>query len=173
MKNIGVKYGVYAGIIAIVIELLTYLMGPSIYFHWSKGILGFIILVAAMAMAGKAFKESNGGYATWKELLTPTFVVGIVSSIISTIFQFLMFNVIDTSLASAQKEAVISTMEGYADVIGEEGMEKFMDNLESQTFGLGPAQVLQTILVLIIFSFIIAAIVSAIQKRNRAENEIV
>ena len=173
MENPSVKYGLIAGVLGVILGLITYIMGTAAFFHWSNGIVGLLILIWAMVMAGNAFRSSNGGYASWKEMLKPTFIVGIISGLISTVFQFLMFNVIDTGLADAQKEAVVATMEGYADVIGEEGMDKFMDNLEAQSFGFGPTQAFQNILLLIIGSFIIAAIVSAILKRNRPEQEVV
>ncbi len=173
MENPSIKYGVYVGVIGMIIGLATYVLGTAAFFHWSKGIVGFLILIWGMVMAGNAFRDSNGGYASWKEILKPTFIVGIISGLISTVFQFLMFNVVDTGLADAQKDAVLATAEGYADVIGEEGMETFMDNLDAQSFGFGPTEAIQSIGLLIIGAFIIAAIVSAILKRNRPHQDVV
>ena len=173
MENPSIKYGVYVGVIGIVLGLATYILGTAAFFHWSKGIVGLLILIWGMVMAGNAFRDSNNGFASWKEILKPTFIVGIISGVFSTIFQFLMFNVIDPGLANAQKDSVIASMEGFADIIGEEGMEDLMDNLDAQTFDFGPVQAILTIGTFIIGAFIIAAIVSAILKRNRPHQDVV
>lgn len=175
MKSPGIKYGVIAGVIGVVIELISYLLGYEYFFGFSKVFVGIGVTIWAMILAGKLFRENNGGFASWKEMLKTTFVVGIVATIIGVAFQFLLYNLIDPNLAEAQKDFSIELIESMGETfsLDEALIELQIDEAESKSFEFGFSQAFLGLLVSFIIMFILASIVSVFVKRNRGGEHIV
>lgn len=167
MENNGVKYGLLAGLGVVVYTLILYLVDDVLMFGWAS-MFGIFIYIACMYKAGVDERNQNGGFLTFKETLKPTFLTYVIGSLIATIFTYLLFTVIDPGLIELQNEIAAERIQSMSGMLGEEGVEEALKRLEEQESmkisdtALGYAMML-------IIGFVIAAIISAIVKKNRPE----
>jgi len=124
------------------------------------------ILVVFMVKAVRDYKAQNGGYASFGEALIQSFGTALVSMVISIIFTYLLYNIIDPGLGDIMKESMIDRFESMEDLLGEEAVEEMIVALEEQDFSMGLSQIIQGSLTSSILSLILALIVSAITKKN-------
>lgn len=170
MENNGVKYGLLAGLGVIIYSLVLYLVDDKLLFGWAS-ILGTVLYLACMYKAGVDEREEQGGFITWKEALKPTFLTYVVGSLLATIFTYLLFNVIDPSLIEIQKGMAIEQMQSMEGMIGEEGVEEGIKQIEERgTSGLNDTLIGYAFMLII--GFVFAAIISAIVKRNHPAGSI-
>jgi len=167
MENPGVKWGLIGGIGSIMLTLVLYLIDPPMIFG-SAAWLGFAIYIATMYMAGNDQKKLQGGYIAWGEALKPTFLTYVLATALYFIFHFILFKFIDPSLLDVQKEVAMQSLEGWADFIGEEGMEAAIQGIEESTNMTVSTQTFGWAFNLI-FGFFFGAIISAILKRSKPE----
>ncbi len=98
--NIGLMYGLICGGISIVFTLVLYLGGVKWFVHplaWS----GLAILIIIAVLGGLAQKKANGGFLEFSEGLKTTFTVFVISSLLATVFQYVLFNIIDVPFREA------------------------------------------------------------------------
>jgi len=98
--NFGLTYGLINGGISIVFTLVLYLAGVKWFVHpiaWSGLALPIIIAV----LGGLAQKKANGGFLTFSEGLKTAFTVFVIGSLVATIFQYVLFNIIDVPFREA------------------------------------------------------------------------
>lgn len=167
MENNGVKYGLLAGLGVVVYTLVLYLVNDTLIFGWAS-MLGMVIYIACMYKAGVDERSENGGFITFKEALKPTFLTYVIGSLIATIFTYLLFTVIDPGLMDLQNEIAAERIQSMSGMLGEEGVEEALKRLEEQ----GAMKISDTALgyaMMLIFGFVIAAIISAIVKKKRPE----
>src|ERR1700754_1180184 len=87
-RSTGIRYGVIYGVISIVFFLVFNLAGLDM----SKGIgkygtwlIGFVIVF----LAHKYFKENGNGYMSYGQGIGISFWVGLVCSVVSSIFTYI------------------------------------------------------------------------------------
>lgn len=168
MENNGVKYGLLAGGLVIAYTLLLYLIDEQMLFGGAST-LGVVIYIIGMYKAGMDQRKSLGGFISWKEALTPTFLTYVIGSLLATIFTYLLFTIIDPGLMEVQNEIARESIIQMEGLIGEEGVEKAMEKLEER----GTMNFSDTALsyaFMLIFGFVVAAVISAVIKRNRPES---
>jgi membrane protein YqaA with SNARE-associated domain len=122
-----------------------------------------------MYRSGADKRTELGGYISWKEALTPTWLTAVVSSFLGTIFNWILVRFIDPSLQEKQREQAIKMTEKMRSWIGDAETEKKLEELETQDF----ASIGNYILVFfmaILFYFVIASLVSLILKKKKSED---
>lgn len=165
----GLKWGVIAGLAAVVISLVGYLVSPRFFVTWASW-LGFAAFIFCMVKAAAEDKEAMGGYMSWGEALKPTFLTFVIGSLISSIFIYLMFNFVDASLVDVQKEIAIDAIEQLSGFLGEDGLEAAIDALDQQSFDMTMSTTLLGYAFgLILPGFPLAAIISAIMRKKRPD----
>ncbi len=110
-SQIAINYGLYASLLLIVISLIFNLSGfsdpvnpnPAIAFLVTA--LNWGIIIGAMIIATKKHREEDlGGFITFGRAFGLAFLVGVVIMILTTIFNYLYFEVIDPSMMEAIQE---------------------------------------------------------------------
>lgn len=107
IKQNGIKFGIIGGLINIAIVLGIYLTDYKLFA--SSGI-GLISLIASVAISISLFivtKKQLNGQLSFKEGFTTYFIYTINSIAIATLFQILLYNVIDPELKAKVTEIVI------------------------------------------------------------------
>lgn len=168
MENPGVKWGVFGGIGVVLFTLILYLTGPTNLFG-GIAYLGMAIYIFAMVKAAGEEKAALGGYMTWGQALKPTFLTYAVASLIYILFFYVLNNFIDPGLEDMQRQAAVEMMENMSGLLGEEGMEAAMEELDKQDFSFSISKAGFGWAFGLIFGFILAAIISAITKKNPPE----
>ncbi len=167
MKTPFVKYGVYLGLGMVVLTLLFYFVSPRFYLTWGSWV-GYLLAIVMMIMAAKEHKNIQGGFISFREAFTSSWMTSVIGFIIATLFSYILITVIDPSLIDTVKEISVEAIDKMEGFIGEEAAEEAREQIENDNpFSLGK-QFLG-----LFFTFIIGAIISliiaAVYKRERTE----
>jgi len=94
----ALTYGAILGFVGILLSVIFYVM--NLYTASWTSIVNILVGIAVLAYCLVAYrKEYMGGFASYGQIFIMALVIGIISSIISTIFSYVLFNVIDLELA--------------------------------------------------------------------------
>jgi len=97
--------------------------------------------------------------------LKPAFLTYLIGNLIYVLFYYVLFNFIDPGLEEVQKELTMDAMEKIGGLLGEDGMEAAIEQIENQDFSFGLGKALWTFAFSLIFpGFVSAAIIAAIMK---------
>lgn len=164
--NNGVKNGIYLGIASIVFSHVCYLINPKMLLN-GVAFLGFLIIIFFMYRSAVEERRLNEGMLSFGEALKVTFITFIIGSLISSIYVYLMFNHIDTSLNEVMKEVSLDNAETIANLMGtEDQIELMHDQIESQNIQMSFSMIFLNYLVSLIFpGFVFALVISAITKK--------
>lgn len=175
IKKEGIKYGVYLGIISLVISIVSmYVLVNSSDFKISSivtGSVSFVLMIALSAYFAVLLRKVAGGFWNFSQALKGIFVMLAISVIISTVGGAL-FN-----LANPEPQQIvfdktinltIETMESIGaddDLIDKQvaDLEKQRDELREFSIG----QNLKGLGIALIMYFVFALILAAILKRER------
>ena len=105
----ALTYGAILGFVSILLGVIFYVM--NLYAASWTGIVSVVVGIAVLAYCLVAYRnESLGGFAGFGQIFVMALVIGIISSIISTIYSYLMFNIIDPELADKMRLVVEEKM---------------------------------------------------------------
>ncbi|RYY24449.1 MAG: DUF4199 domain-containing protein [Chitinophagaceae bacterium] len=172
--NTALTYGLIGGIITIVYMLLLYIGGLEVY----TGILafgGYLIPIVTAVLGGIKEKKLQGGYLSFKAALKTVFLIFIIISLLSSIFNHLLLNVIDVPFREALMQDAGVKMEKMMTKLGapQDTIDKALNDLnnpDNYSFGKIMLGFLWGAIVWFIVSLIIAAIIK--KKRPEFENQI-
>jgi hypothetical protein len=167
MKQIAIKYGTYLALLNISYILYAYLVDASVFTATWPGIVLFFLAIGFGIFAVGKFKQSNEGYATFKEAFSTYILTGIVATLIGTAFTVLLFSIIDPEFAVQTMDLIIETTHERFETSGmsDEQIEQIIGRIEgSNAFGI--AGQLKSAAFSVMFNAIIALIVGAAMKKN-------
>ena len=175
VKKEGVKYGVYLGVISLVISIISmYVLVNSSDFKISSMVTGgisFVLMIALSAYFAVLLRRVAGGFWNFSQALKGIFIMLAITVIISTIGGAL-FNLVNPEpqqiVFDKTINLTIETMESIGaddDLIDKQvaDLEKQRDELRKFSIG----QNLKGLGVALIMYFIFALILAAILKRER------
>lgn len=104
--NHAIKFGVILSIITIILTLLVYAIDWTLF-----ATLGFVLIVMALWLgfniyAGINYRKSIGGYLPYGQAFLHCLIILGVSGLIQLIFNFILYNVIDTELPQKLTEVI-------------------------------------------------------------------
>lgn len=172
MKNQGILNGLYLGLTSVVVNLLMYLVNVDLYLNWWVQLtLSMVLTIFFMTRAGILTRREQNGFLTFKNALQPTFLTYAIGALIGTIFIYVMYHYVDTSLVELTKEKAMEQTEKMMSAFGagQEDIDKTIEGMEDQNFETGIGKTLLQYAFGLIFGFILALIISAIIKRNPPE----
>lgn len=167
MTNTPITYGVFCGLALILLGLVLYLGGVSLYMSPAT-FLNYIIPIVFAVLCGLRERKLQGGHMSFGHALKVIFLFFVIASLISTLFTYLLLNIIDVPFRQAlSQEAAVAT-EKMLEKFGapQDTIDKAVGDMlsgKSYTFGktlLGYAFGL-------IFWFIVTLIIAAIIKKSR------
>ena len=115
IKKNGINFGLILGFLLILPTLLGYAF--SISFLVSYWTLAFVFLaVIILGIVVIAFsKKALGGFISFKNAFASYFIMVIVSFLLSTLMNFVLFNVIDKNFEQVVKQEQIQVTENQRD----------------------------------------------------------
>lgn len=171
IKKNGITFGVLSGIISLLITTLIYVINVNMFASWWVGLSGIMIsVVLAILLLNKTKKELSG-QMTFKECFTTYFIMAVISILIATVFNIVLFNFIDPSLKETLKEIILKTS---VEMMQKFGAEKQAINdaiktiKETDNFSIGSQikGLLTNIVVSSIFGLILAAFFKTPNKQE-------
>ncbi len=94
-KNIILNYGLYYGVISVILSLIMYATGNHLEQNMIGMLLGFVIMIAFIVLATKKFKDDNQGFLSWGQGVKIGMGVVLIGIIISGIYTYLFANFIE------------------------------------------------------------------------------
>lgn len=110
-RSAGVRFGLIAGVIGIAYFVILNAAGLDMQegvWKW----LGYVITIVMVALALKYFKDNNAGFMGYGQGVGISFWLGLISSVINSVFMYVYIKFIDTSFIDTIKEKQIAEMEG-------------------------------------------------------------
>lgn len=162
----GMKYGLLGGVISIIVALVVYLTGMVDYASGQQDyvsqILSYAIMIGAVVLALKYFKENNGALSIGQGLGT-SFFVGLFMGLLSAVWVYVFFNFIDPGLMDVIKDAAKENAISGGQMTEEqyEAAEGMMN-----TFMAPGMMSVMAVIGTIFMTFIIGLIASLIMKQN-------
>lgn len=104
----GIKTGVIAGVAAILVTLLAYVLNINML-GWTFQGVSYLVLIGVMIYGLLGFRKANGGYMAFAQGILIVLVAGMICAIINYFFGLLYYNVIDNSLAAYEKMGIAVT----------------------------------------------------------------
>lgn len=156
-KNL-VKYGLIGGVVAILIMVILYLVDEKLLANQMVGLISPIVLMAIGVFAAVAQRRDNGGYISYGEAVGTSIGSFMIALVISTLFSFLLYMVIDTSLLGMIREAQVEQMDAMLDKgnMSQEQYDQSIRYIEEMgtgmmIFGWSMAVIVAGVIALIVF----------------------
>lgn len=110
--NYIMKYGLVLGLSQVILTLFAYILGIEyMTSYWLSGIV-LILIISVVIYSGIQWRKLNGGHLSFGNAFFVMFFVYAAAGIITLLFNFVLYNVINPDLASSMQEAIIDkTME--------------------------------------------------------------
>lgn len=173
MNSHAIKSGIIVAVISIVITLLLYIVNAAMLVSMWMMLL-FLVFVGLVAYFGIQHRNEEGGYMSFGKAWVYSMQVFVITGIIATIFNLLLYNVIDPELPELLADQSVENAESMMRNFGmpEEQMDEALEKTRTDT--LDRFTVMGSIKGLL-YGLIIYAILSlisgAIIKKNEPELE--
>ncbi len=169
-KKVGLKYGIIMGAISILFGVYTYAIDPSMLGNMWVGFIFILLYIVLLIVALIEAKKNQGGFMSFREAFSTFMIAAIVALAASTVWNLLIFNVIDPSYADEVKEVSMEATIGLMERMGmpEDQLEQALidaeERIDSQftTGGL-----LRGFAMNVVFSAIVGLIFAAIFKKSK------
>jgi len=131
-KN-ALNYGLILGGISVVYSILLWVMGQTTNKY--LGYIGLLFTIGVMYYGTKEYRDKHlGGFMTYGKAFTSNFLIGLYSTIIGTIFMFILYKYIDPTLLVTIKETAIEAAMQKNPSISQEQLEGSMSFFMSPVF---------------------------------------
>jgi len=165
-KSIILNFGVYLGIIGVIVHLALWATGSIFELQWINTVVSFVAMTIFFVLGIKKYKETSGGFISWGQGVKIGMGIAMISALIAVVYTLLFINVIEPDF---QQQAMDFQAKAWEDA----GWSS--DQIEaSQEMGerfQSPAIVSAMILAFSAFiGFVFSAIIAAIMKKTEEEN---
>lgn len=159
----GMTYGVYLGLISVVLTLIVYILGlvGESYVTW----VSLAISIAFVSWVMINFRDKqNGGFMAYKQGVGVGFMTFLIGGIISSIFTFVLFKFIDPGLVEQiVQKSLDEAIQKNPEIEGNmEMVEKW-----TRMFVNPPAMAIMGVVSSAIGGIIISLILAAIFKKEK------
>ncbi|HMS66698.1 MAG TPA: DUF4199 domain-containing protein [Saprospiraceae bacterium] len=165
MSNPSIKYGVYAGVIIILLDLILYLIDERIFLLASTYV-ALPVIIVAMVYSSRDYKAANGGIGSFKELFTASWLSYLIAGLISTAFTYILYNFIAPNLIETMREITMEGIEKMKGMLPEESYEAALEQMDANKNPMGFSSIILSLLVRYALAAIPAMIVAASMKKE-------
>ncbi|MBF6641093.1 DUF4199 domain-containing protein [Flavobacterium sp. J49] len=163
IKKNGVNFGIILGLFSVLYTTAIYVTDLELFTSWWLGLVSFAISITIGIVLVSKTKKQLSGIISFKDAFTVYFISALIGSFISTIYNYVLFNFIDTEAKETIKEITMKYTAEMMEKFGtpaaaiNETMTKLAEtdnySLGNMLFGLAVVLVIQAI-----FGLILAAI---------------
>ena len=166
-SNTAVAYGLLNGGIAVLLTLIFYLGGVKWFVH-PVAYIGYVIPIVIAVMGGLKQRKINGGYLEFAEALKTVFIIFVIGTLISTVFIYVLLNLIDVPFRQALMQESAVAMEKMMERFGasQDEIDKAAANMMDEN-NYSPGKILLGFALSAIGWFIVSLIIAAIIKRKK------
>ncbi len=153
----GLRYGLLTGLVSIIFTFILFAIGQE--GNGGLASIAFIILIAGIVLAHKAFKAANEGYMSYGQGLGIGVLVGGINGILTTAFNYVYRTFIDPDMMARTMDQMRAKLEA-AGSMSEAQIEQVVNaSMKYSTGAIGLAiGIVSGFIVGLVFSLVIAAI---------------
>ncbi|MEL6123584.1 MAG: DUF4199 domain-containing protein [Bacteroidota bacterium] len=174
MKNPMIKWGVYYGVASSALMFLLWVINKDLLFNMAMGLVtSLAFAIAFLVLAMRETRTINEGYLGYGEAVKIGLGTFAIAALVSGVFTFLLYNIIDGSLYDLEKAKAIESVEkiaasfGASDEVIEDAVAESRDAIESMGSNKGIGTYLQEwLLSVIIYGLPCSLIISAFMKKS-------
>ncbi|MES2559585.1 MAG: DUF4199 domain-containing protein [Bacteroidota bacterium] len=171
----GMKFGLILGFTQVVIYLLLYAIDKNLLVSFAVGGVMIVISIVLMVLPARNYKSLNGGSIDFKEAFLICLITFAGGALVTTVFNYVLYNLIDPSLSEFIKEKAIektvTLMEKFSS--SQEDIEKAIAPLQEQDFSQSPARLGSQYISSVLFGAIPSLIIALIVRtKNKPLDEI-
>jgi hypothetical protein len=135
LTNNAVKHGVILAVISIVLTLVYYVVDYSLLATIKIGLLSLAIFLGYGIYAGIGYRKEIGGFISFKDAFLHGFIIFALSAFISTIFNILLYTVIDPELGAKLTDVAVQNAEEMMRSFGmpEDQMDEALEKTRTDT----------------------------------------
>ncbi len=163
------KWGAIGSAIVIFYSLLMYVIDSSLMVNTWAGLLGFVVLIYVLVMGVKEVRTAQEGFISLSEALFTAFLVYVIATFFNTIFNYVLFNYIDTNLPVLLKEKALTTTVEMMQKFGgsEEDINKVLEQMDKDMDLASASTMFWNFLKGSAFGFVVSFIIALIMKKKR------
>lgn len=168
-SNVLIQYGAISAGISLLIFVILYIGGTD-FFKSPAAWLSYCVPIVFCVLACIKAKRENGGYLPFKEALKICFGIFVLTTFVSTIVGFILFNYIDPSFADAMKQMTMEQTQKFMEKLNvpQDQIDKTINGMISMdlySFG----NMMKSFVQGCIIWFIVSLIIAAIMKKSKPE----
>jgi len=169
----ALKWGLILGLINIVVYLLVYLIDKnllvSMWYSFSSLALNIVLLILPIRIKRKEL----GGLISFNDAFIICFLVFIGGALLQNIFNYFLYNFIDTALAEFIKQKAIESSVAMMEKFGtpQESIDKALNDLQNQDFNQTPARISKQFFFSLLIGGVISLILAALLKKSPKIND--
>ncbi len=126
------KYGLYAGAGTIAYLLLFYFIDPRVMLNTWVSWSSLLIYIAAMIKATLEERKASEGGFSFRQAVRPAFGVYVVASVAYFLFNYVLYNYVNTDLTEIQREVMVQQAQTFAEKLGREELKEQMENIKAE-----------------------------------------
>jgi hypothetical protein len=167
--NQGMRFGLIMGFVQVAATLLLYIINKNLLVDFKILALLMVINIALMVWPVRNFKRANNNTIDFKNAFFICLLTIAGGTLVGIVFNYVLYNIIDTGLADFIKERTIEKTVGFMERMGtsQEDIEKAIAPIEEQDFRMTPAKLGGQYIQAIIFGAIPALIIAAILRTKK------
>ncbi|HVW95094.1 MAG TPA: DUF4199 domain-containing protein [Mucilaginibacter sp.] len=111
INSLSVKHGLLIGVVAIVLNAALFVIDPVMQFTaWWLSILILIIIIVLLVLLGIDVRKKIGGYWTFGEAFKSLFIMGVILSVMTIVYNFVIFKYVDPQLPEKANAALLESL---------------------------------------------------------------
>jgi hypothetical protein len=172
--QVALKWGLIIGLIDIVINLVAYLINRSLLVSFWLGGSVLVVNVVMMVIAVKNRKQQLDGQIQFGEAFLFTFVTALGALFLSLVYNYVLYNFIDTGLTDYIKEQAIEKAQAMMEKFNAsaEDIDKAISKMQEEDMSQTPSKILIGMLWGSLFNAIPSLIIAAIFKTKKASADL-
>jgi hypothetical protein len=167
--NYALRWGAIMGMTILIIQLMVYLLSKSSLVSFTYGIVNFVLQVIILVVAVYMYRKNiTNGLLSFKEGFTIVMLIFAGSALINSVFQFLLYNVIDPELSTYIYERTLEMTTNMMEKFGapEEEIEKAIEKINPEDLKLTAQRLVTNYFFSLLFGVFFAVIIAAIFRKK-------
>ena len=176
LRDHAIKWGVIIGLVGIIYTVLLYIVDATLLVNMWLGLFVLVLFLGLVIYAGIDYRKQIGGLIPFGKAFQHGFLLLVIAGLIGTIFNFLLYTVIDPGVVDTLVDGSVENARSIAESFGAppEALDDAMETARTDTIERFTTKGIFTGYLWGLIAYaVIALITGAIVKRNPPQSDVV
>ncbi len=133
--NHAIKWGLISAAVSIIITLLLYVVDYTLMVQIKFALFSLVLYLGIVIYGGIEYRKSEGGYLDFGKAYLHGLIIFALSGLVGTIFNILLYTVIDPELPTKLVDASIENTRAMMEQFGApaDGMDEALEKVKTDT----------------------------------------